>query len=75
MDDRRDKTDKDDESPYLVSLEELEPSPESSDILDLESGNYISEAGDMPANKAHGVPRRSNFQLGLGGRGWDYWCM
>jgi hypothetical protein len=69
------KENRDDESPYLVSLEELEPSPESSSILDLESGNYTPEDGSAPADKVHGAPRPSNLKLGLAGRGWDYWCM
>lgn len=64
-----------DESPHLISLEELEPSPETSAILDMESGNYSPGTEDVPATIAHGAPRPSSLRLGLGGRGWDYWCM
>lgn len=64
-----------DESPDLISLEELEPSPETSGILDLESGIYTPGTESSPGNKAHGAPRPSSLRLGLGERGWDYWCM
>lgn len=54
----------------LISMQELDPSPVSEEFGDIENGDFIHKAQDVPAHDGLSLPK-----LGLRGHNWDSWCM